>query len=119
MNKSRWLWGLAMLWQAAAGSAMAADLTYKAPPAPVAYNWTGCHVGFEAGGAWGSSQHIQDDTRPARGFGLPPSNPFDGSGALIRGPPRCAHPGHSPGVRGRKGTPRHTLRGSAPPPSPS
>ena len=89
MNKSRWAWGLAMLWQAAAGSAMAADLTYKAPPAPVAYNWTGCHVGFEAGGAWGSSQHIQDDTRPARGFGLPLSNPFDVSGALIGGTLGC------------------------------
>jgi outer membrane immunogenic protein len=44
------------------GTAAAADLArpapapyYKAPPAFVAYNWSGFYVGINGGGAWGSS----------------------------------------------------------------
>src|SRR5262245_52118996 len=41
---------------AAAGSAVAADLSVKAPPRPldVAYNWSGFYIGANVGGAWGS-----------------------------------------------------------------
>ncbi len=38
------------------GAAQAADLkapVYKAPPAPVYYNWTGFYIGINGGGAWG------------------------------------------------------------------
>jgi outer membrane immunogenic protein len=41
----------------AAQSAVAADLpargpVYKAPPAPIAFSWTGCYVGGNVGGLW-------------------------------------------------------------------
>jgi outer membrane immunogenic protein len=40
-----------------AGTAMAADMQVKAQPAPfsAAYNWTGCYIGGNVGGAWGNS----------------------------------------------------------------
>jgi outer membrane immunogenic protein len=40
-----------------AGSAIAADLPLKAPPAPAptAFNWTGYYVGLNAGAAWGDN----------------------------------------------------------------
>jgi outer membrane immunogenic protein len=45
------------------GTAAAADLArpvpapyYKAPPAYVAYNWSGFYVGINGGGAWGTSK---------------------------------------------------------------
>jgi outer membrane immunogenic protein len=84
--------GLAALCHAAAGSAMAADMNvpvYKAPPAPIAYNWTGCHVGIQGGGAWGTSRHTQDDFREVAGFGLPLTNNFNVTGAVIGGTLGC------------------------------
>src|ERR1700732_2315585 len=38
----------------------AADLPHKEPgaAAPAASLWTGCYVGIEGGGVWGSSQHV-------------------------------------------------------------
>ena len=39
------------------GAAVAADMPLKAPPPPVVFNWTGCYVGIEGGGAWGRSRH--------------------------------------------------------------
>ena len=58
--------GVAILFAATAGSAMAADLSpvYKAPPvpAPAAYSWTGCYLGIEGGGNWGRSQHVATST---------------------------------------------------------
>jgi outer membrane immunogenic protein len=71
----------------------AADLkapVYKAPPAPpapIAYSWTGCHAGIVGGGAWGSSQQISDDPRVS--VGLPLTNNFDVSGALVGGTLGC------------------------------
>jgi outer membrane immunogenic protein len=42
------------------GVVHAADMAVKAPPisrtAPIAYTWTGCYVGVNAGGAWARSQ---------------------------------------------------------------
>jgi outer membrane immunogenic protein len=71
----------------------AADLkapAYKAPPVPAAaQSWTGCHVGIEGGGAWGNSQHIQDDTQSPGGFGLPLTNDFGVTGALFGGTVGC------------------------------
>lgn len=45
--------------------AVAADMALKAPPipAPVA-SWTGCYVGAQAGGLWGSSEHSFPPTAP-------------------------------------------------------
>jgi outer membrane immunogenic protein len=38
------------------GAVHAADMAVKAPRlAPIAYTWTGCYVGLNAGGAWASS----------------------------------------------------------------
>ena len=41
------------------GAAWAADLPVKAPPvrAPVAYSWSGCYGGVNAGGAWARIKH--------------------------------------------------------------
>jgi outer membrane immunogenic protein len=83
--------GLAALCHTAAGGAMAADMNvpvYKAPPAPIAYNWTGCHVGIQGGGAWGTSRHTQNDFRVG-GFGLPLTDNFTVSGAEIGGTVGC------------------------------
>jgi opacity protein-like surface antigen len=58
-----------------AGSALAADLPYKAPvkaepaAAPV-FSWTGCYVGGHVGGGWGN-RGFSDPS----GFILPPVNP--------------------------------------------
>jgi outer membrane immunogenic protein len=73
------------------GSAMAADLTvkapiYKAPPPVVVYNWTGCYIGVNGGGAWqrrDNSLSIVND--PGNGFFNPPAIPgvnASGSGSL-------------------------------------
>jgi outer membrane immunogenic protein len=41
---------------APAGAAdLPARLPVKAAPAPLAYNWTGCHIGINAGAGWGRS----------------------------------------------------------------
>jgi outer membrane immunogenic protein len=38
------------------GTAAAADMPVKAPPAPILYNWTGCYIGGHAGGAWARTE---------------------------------------------------------------
>jgi outer membrane immunogenic protein len=68
----------------------AADLkgapVYKAAPAPVVlYNWSGCYLGIEGGGAWGRSDHIAGGPL---GFG-PISGGYDVSGALFGGTAGC------------------------------
>src|SRR6266581_2239572 len=72
---------------AAVGPAGAADLprgpVYKAPvAAPVYYNWTGCYIGVQGGGAWGRSRH---DTI----VGPTTANDIDLSGGLIGGTVGC------------------------------
>lgn len=54
-----------------AGSAMAADLPYKAPPPPpppAVFSWTGFYAGLNLGGAWGRSDVA---TNPNCGAVLP------------------------------------------------
>jgi outer membrane immunogenic protein len=48
----------------AAGPALAADLSTKAPPmaAAVPYTWTGCHVGGHIGGAWDRTTYSDPGT---------------------------------------------------------
>jgi outer membrane immunogenic protein len=94
MKRSLLACGLAALSHVAAGSAAAADLeapTYKAAPVPVAYNWSGCHVGIQGGGVWGTSKHTHHDSNPAvaGGFGLPLTNNFDVTGAIFGGTLGC------------------------------
>ena len=76
-------------------SASAADLratakapVLKAPPVPIGYSWTGCHIGAEGGGAWGTSRHIQDDGSRAL-FGLPLTDNFNVTGAVLGGTAGC------------------------------
>jgi outer membrane immunogenic protein len=68
------------------GAASAADLAArpytKAAPMVVdpAYNWTGCYIGVEGGGARGSSRHVSGE--PIR-FGADITNNYDVSGGLV------------------------------------
>lgn len=59
------------------GAAWAADLPVKAPPvrAPAAYSWSGCYVGANAGGGWGSIDQSVTTAAPAL-----PIRTFDSSG---------------------------------------
>ena len=57
----------------AGGSALAADMPVKAPPAPPpVYSWSGCYGGGFVGYGWGKSQHRSLDPR---------EEPFGGSGS--------------------------------------
>jgi len=80
---------------ASAVSASAADLPAaysKAPPVARAYNWSGCYIGAEAGGAW-SRSGIEAVTvignAPPAAPGLPFTNDFSLSGALVGGTTGC------------------------------
>jgi outer membrane immunogenic protein len=77
----------------ATGSAFAADIAapiYKAPVmAPTAYSWTGCYVGIEGGGAWGSSRHVGAGLPAPAALGVPITNSFDLSGGLLGGTVGC------------------------------
>lgn len=75
----------------AAGGASAADLPIKAAPAPaLMYNWTGCYIGANAGGAWDQMRTIRTQID-----GFPPTPAFldygteDGSGFLGGGQIGC------------------------------
>jgi len=73
-------------------TANSADLTapaLKASPAPISYNWSGCHIGVQGGGAWGTSRHTQDDFRDSRRLGFPMTDDFNVSGAEIGGTVGC------------------------------
>jgi outer membrane immunogenic protein len=66
--------------------AQAADLPLKAPVPVLHWNWTGCYIGIEGGGAWGRTHNF--DTSP--GFvGLTVTNPYTLSGGLIGGTIGC------------------------------
>lgn len=71
----------------------AADMAVKAPvrPAPIAYTWTGCYVGVNAGGAWATSDRsarLSDTTsanrravQDAQNYSFEPSG-FTGGGQI-------------------------------------
>jgi outer membrane immunogenic protein len=77
------------LTQVGGGSARAGDLDIAAPPSapaparPAAHSWTGCHFGIDAGGAFGSSQHIQDEFHQPARFGWDLTDPFTVSGVTL------------------------------------
>lgn len=69
-------------------AASAADMAVKARPvvAPVVvYSWTGCYVGIEGGGIWGSSRHSEKTA----GVVTDITNNFDLSGGLVGGTAGC------------------------------
>ena len=82
---------MAVMAMAATQPLLAADLparTYKAPPQmiPVVTSWTGCYLGIEGGGVWGSSQHV---AASAPNAGLPITNSFNMSGGEVGGTFGC------------------------------
>ena len=92
MRFSKISFGTLALATIATNPLLAADLparTYKAPPmmAPAAATWSGCYVGIEGGGAWGSSRH----SAAMAPFlaGQPITNSFGLSGGLIGGTVGC------------------------------
>ena len=74
----------------AVAPALAADLgvapAYKGPPVPALYGWTGCYVGIEGGGAWGSSGLTAASGRFA---GQAITGSFNTSGGLAGGTVGC------------------------------
>ncbi len=63
------------------GSALAADMPLKAPPAPApTYSWTGCYVGV--GGGYGLWNQDASTFRPATGFGAGARLTLGGRGVL-------------------------------------
>src|SRR5437016_82031 len=66
--------------------AIAADLpargpVYKAPPAPLAFSWTGCYIGGNVGGLW-----LKSDWTTAAGVG---AGSDTGSGVTAGGQIGC------------------------------
>ncbi len=83
--------GLAIV---ATNQSLAADLpvrSYKAPPmvTPAAASWSGCYLGAEGGGAWGSSRHLGADRINPAADGLAITNNFSMSGGEIGGTAGC------------------------------
>ena len=72
----------------------AADLPKKAPAgeAPAASLWSGCYIGIEGGGLWGSSEHVS--TAPASS-GLSITPKFSESGGSAGGTIGCNYEFHS------------------------
>jgi outer membrane immunogenic protein len=91
MSRSLFACGVVALGVIATTSATAADLSpiYKAPPAPIVYSWTGCYIGIEGGGNWGQSHHTGVGAINPANAGLPITNDFDLSGALVGGTVGC------------------------------
>jgi outer membrane immunogenic protein len=77
-----------------AGSAFAADMAVKAPPAPPTpvSNWTGFYIGGSVGGAWSRNQTSQGQGLTAVG-GLPfsPLLPFNTNATSIIGGPQIGY----------------------------
>jgi outer membrane immunogenic protein len=90
------LWVAAMAAAAAVSLSpvRAADLPHKAPAgeAPAASLWTGCYIGIQGGGVFGSSQHVS--AVPATS-GLPVTPKFDENGGSVGGTVGCNYDIHS------------------------
>jgi len=71
------------------GPAVAADMrapAMKAPPMAAGYNWTGCYIGIQGGGAWQSVKNSFSNS------GAPPftaESDQDGSGGVVGGHLGC------------------------------
>jgi outer membrane immunogenic protein len=80
----------ALATMAATHPLLAADLparAYKASPmTSVAASWSGCYLGIEGGGVWGSSQQVAVNPPNA---GLPITNSFGVSGGAVGGTVGC------------------------------
>jgi outer membrane immunogenic protein len=71
----------------AVGPAFAADLSaYRAPLVPPIYSWTGCYIGGEGGGAWGTSNHTAES---GIGAGRTITGDFSTAGGLAGGTIGC------------------------------
>ena len=78
----------------------AADLppgTYKAPPMAraVVSSWTGCYIGLQGGGGWGSSQHVAVGPPNPANAGRPITNSFVLSGGEVGGTIGCNYQANS------------------------
>src|SRR5438874_716821 len=88
----RYLVGAATAVAMSAGSAIAADMTvkapvYKAPPPVVVQSWTGCYIGGNAGGGRAKTEQtrigLADGTvLPHRDYGSDSSSSFIGGGQI-------------------------------------
>ena len=62
--------------------ANAADMAVKAPPPVAVYNWTGCYIGVEGGGQWGTARSVgtglRNGVRVGPGGNLNNQTDFDG-----------------------------------------
>jgi outer membrane immunogenic protein len=58
----------------------------KAPPAPVAFNWSGCYIGAEGGGSWGRSEQV---AAAGANAGSTITGGFDLNGGLAGGTGGC------------------------------
>jgi outer membrane immunogenic protein len=88
-----WVATMAAVAAVSLSAARAADLPKKAPgEAPAASLWSGCYVGIEGGGVWGSSQHV---SAAAATNGLPITPKFNESGASAGGTVGCNYEIHS------------------------
>jgi outer membrane immunogenic protein len=70
--------------------ALAADVglpAYKAPPPLAFYDWTGCYLGAEGGGIWGTTRHDAANSGALTGQTI--TNDFAVSGSLIGGTVGC------------------------------
>src|SRR5450631_3971472 len=92
--EKRWIATMAAVAAVWLSPAQAADMPHKVPAgeAPVLSPWTGCYIGIEGGGVWGSSQHISDV--PASS-GLFITSKFNESGGSVGGTVGCNYDIHS------------------------
>jgi outer membrane immunogenic protein len=89
------------------GTAIAADMpapVYRKAPPPVApvYSWTGCYIGVEGGGAWGTSRHTGASLGTTAPI-LDISNNYDVSGGLFGGTVGCNYQASGQWVFGLEG----------------
>jgi outer membrane immunogenic protein len=90
--KKLWVATMAVVAAVSLSPVRAADMPRKAQGAPAASSWSGCYIGIQGGGVWGSSQHISQDAGTA---GLPITPTFHDSGEIVGGTVGCNYEIHS------------------------